>query len=71
MEERMHGVVKWFNDRTGFGFIKHGDNEYWVHWTGISTPEKFKKLVEGEKVSFVLGSNDKGPIAIDVRREEE
>lgn len=70
---RNHGVVKWFNDKTGFGFITDVDDgtEYWVHWTGINIPEKFKKLKEGEKVTFALGSNDKGSIAIDVRREEE
>lgn len=52
------GVVKWFNDAKGFGFIGQENGEdLFVHFTSI-LGEGFKTLKEGETVSFEI---EKGP----------
>ena len=55
------GIVKWFNNKAGFGFITVcGDGEYankdvFVHHTAINTSsEQYKYLVQGEYVNFTL-----------------
>lgn len=63
----MQGTTKWFNDKTGYGFITdENGKDYFVHYTGINSNEKFKKLKEGQKVSFDPSTNEKGDIAINV-----
>ena len=59
--EVMTGEVVWFNDKLGFGFLKpdSGSKDLFVHYTNIVSEGKFKTLVAGQKVSFVLGRNDK------------
>lgn len=67
MGEKMFGTVKWFDDKKGFGFIVSSDgSDIFVHWTGIVSEEKFKKLKEGQNVSYVLSSNEKGSVAVNV-----
>ncbi|HNR86934.1 MAG TPA: cold-shock protein [Spirochaetota bacterium] len=61
------GVVKWFNSKKGFGFIKKEDgSDIFVHFTGIGG-DGFKSLNEGDNVEFQIENSDKGPRAIDVR----
>jgi CspA family cold shock protein len=49
MEE---GIVKWFDDRKGFGFIeREDDKDVFVHHSAISG-SGFKTLTEGDKVTF-------------------
>ena len=61
------GVIKWFNDRKGFGFITNEDgNDVFVHHTGI-IGEGFKTLNEGDKVEFEIEQGEKGPRATSVR----
>ncbi|HOS39276.1 MAG TPA: cold-shock protein [Spirochaetota bacterium] len=61
------GVVKWFNSKKGFGFIKKEDgSDIFVHFTGIGG-NGFKSLNEGDNVEFQIENSDKGPRAIDVR----
>lgn len=61
------GVVKWFNDAKGFGFITpdEGGKDVFVHHTGIQM-EGFRKLEEGQKVEFEAVSTDKGVQASNV-----
>ncbi|UCG80676.1 MAG: cold-shock protein [Desulfobacterales bacterium] len=65
MEE---GIVKWFNDRKGFGFIEREDGEdVFVHHSGISG-SGFKTLSEGDRVTFDVEQGTKGPSAKNVTR---
>ncbi len=62
------GIVKWFNESKGFGFItKDAGGDIFVHHTGVSG-EGFKTLFEGEKVKFEEEETEKGPRAIAVER---
>jgi len=68
VEERMRGLVKWFNPAKGYGFIQRSDGEdVFVHFSEIQM-EGFKTLNEGEEVEFTLQEADKGPQAVDVVR---
>ena len=62
------GVVKWFSDEKGFGFITpdDGGKDAFVHFSGISG-DGFRTLSEGAKVEYELGESQKGPQATNVR----
>ncbi len=61
------GMVKWFNDAKGFGFITADgvDRDVFVHYTAIAG-DGFKSLAEGQKVDFELIDGPKGPQASNV-----
>lgn len=61
-----NGIVKWFNDGKGFGFIASDGCDYFVHFKEILA-EGFKSLKQGDKVTFVKGQSAKGPIATRVQ----
>lgn len=67
MSDRVKGVVKWFNDSKGFGFISQEDGQdVFVHYTSIRDSGGFRTLSEGQEVEFTIGEGKKGPQAQDV-----
>ncbi len=61
-----NGIVKWFDNARGFGFIVSEDKDYFVHFKEIQG-RGFKSLKEGDRVSFEPGSSPKGNIAMNVQ----
>ena len=60
------GIVKWFDDRKGYGFIEQEDGpDVFVHHTGINGTG-FKSLKEGDEVTFETEQGQKGPRAVNV-----
>ncbi len=65
----MKGKVKFFNGMKGFGFLIGEDGkEYFVHQTGI---EEGVTLRDNDSVSFDVEEGDRGPKAVNVKKEEE
>ncbi len=61
-----NGVVKWFNDQKGYGFIQQDDGpDVFVHHTAINATG-FRSLKEGDRVSFEIEEGQKGPAAANV-----
>lgn len=60
------GVVKWFNEQKGFGFITSEGKDYFVHFKSIATTG-FKTLKDGQQVDFNPVKGVKGMEAQDVR----
>jgi CspA family cold shock protein len=62
------GVVKWFNDAKGFGFIEQENGQdVFVHFSSI-VGDGFKSLAEGEAVTFDVIQGAKGPQATNVSK---
>ncbi len=64
----MQGVVKWFNQTKGFGFIvpDDGSKDIFVHYSDIQG-DGFRSLNEGDKVEFDTVQGDKGQKAANVK----
>lgn len=64
MEEKVTGIVKWFNATKGFGFIHvpGREKDVFVHHTGIQM-DGFKQLFENDNVEFEIVEGKKGPQA--------
>ncbi|CCO25288.1 cold-shock protein [Maridesulfovibrio hydrothermalis] len=61
------GVVSWFNDIRGFGFIvDEAGRDIYVHYSEVIR-DGFKTLSEGEKVVFEILDEDTAPKAASVR----
>lgn len=58
-----NGIVKWFNDSKGFGFVASGGKDYFIHFKEIQV-DGFKSLKEGEQVRFTPSQSPKGPVAM-------
>lgn len=63
-----NGVVKWFNDAKGFGFITpdDGGSDLFAHFSAINM-DGFKSLKEGQKVSYEVVQGAKGKQAYNIQ----
>ncbi len=62
------GVIKWFDNRKGFGFIaQEGGSDIFVHYTSLAGAG-YKTLDEGDLVQYELQQTGKGPKATNVVR---
>ena len=61
MSERVTGVVKWFNNAKGFGFITMADrdDDIFFHFRAIQG-DGYRSLAEGQEVEFSLAEGPKG-----------
>jgi len=65
--EKETGTVKWFNESKGYGFIsRESGDDLFVHHSAIQA-DGFRTLNEGDRVEFVVTSEQKGPAAGEVR----
>ncbi|MCB9481670.1 MAG: cold-shock protein [Desulfobacteraceae bacterium] len=61
-----NGIVKWFNESKGYGFIEQEQGaDVFVHHTGIKM-DGFKTLAEGQRVIFDVAEGPKGKNAVNV-----
>ena len=62
------GIVKWFNDGKGFGFItpETGGKDLFAHFKEIRG-EGFKSLTEGQRVTYEVTQGQKGLQASNIR----
>ena len=62
------GIVKWFSNKKGYGFIEQEDGpDIFIHYSSITTPG-FKTLTQGDTVNFELEETDRGPVAKNVSK---
>ena len=62
------GVVKWFNDAKGFGFIQPEDGgaDVFAHFSAVQM-EGFRTLKQGSRVVFEVVQGPKGHLAQNIR----
>lgn len=61
-----NGIVKWFNNTKGYGFIAPEEGEdLFVHYSSIQI-EGYRTLKGGQRVAFEIQSGEKGAHAINV-----
>jgi CspA family cold shock protein len=62
------GIVKWFNDAKGFGFIKpdNGGEDLFAHFSAINS-QGFKSLAENQRVTFDITTGPKGKQAANIQ----
>ena len=57
---REQGVVKWFNNEKGYGFVsRDSGGDIFVHQSAIQA-DGFRSLVEGDKIEFEVERGPKG-----------
>ncbi len=69
------GVVKWFNNAKGFGFILPEDGEeqsgdIFAHYSAIDM-EGYKTLKAGQRVKYEIENGPKGLHAMQIQRADE
>ncbi len=62
------GIVKWFSNQKGYGFItpEGSEKDIFVHFSSIQS-EGFKTLKQGDGVEFEIKDGPKGEQAVDVK----
>ena len=62
------GLVKWFNDAKGYGFITQEDGQdVFAHYSAIQA-SRFRSLAEGDRVEFEVTRGPKGLQASNVKK---
>jgi len=66
------GIVKWFNDAKGFGFIEpdEGGGDVFAHFSAI-TMEGFRTLKQGARVQYEVSDGPKGKLALNIKPDLE
>ena len=63
----MKGTVKFFNESKGFGFVSGEDGkEFFVHQSAL---DEGVTLDENDSVTFDVEDGDRGPKAVNVKKE--
>jgi CspA family cold shock protein len=67
MSQKEIGIVKWFDDEKGFGFIApdNGGIDIFAHYREIQC-DGHQTLKEGQRVSYIVGRGFKGPLATQI-----
>jgi CspA family cold shock protein len=66
-----NGVVKWFSNRKGYGFIEQEDgDDIFVHHSAINM-SGFRTLSEGDRVKFEIEVGERGPAAKNVEKQSD
>lgn len=67
--ESVHqGTVEWFNDQLCYGFIKPDAleaSDIFFHFSYLQM-DGFRTIKKGARVSFEIGENHKGPMAVNI-----
>jgi len=65
------GIVKWFNDAKGFGFIEPegGGADIFAHFSAVQM-DGFRTLKQGSRVTFDIVDGPKGQLAQNIRSED-
>ncbi len=66
----MNGIVKFFNAARGFGFIspEDGSKDVFVHVSALEQAG-MSSLREGQKVSFDIQADQRGPKAVNIQAD--
>ncbi len=69
--EMAKGTVKWFNAEKGYGFLANdeGGDDVFVHFSSI-VMEGYKRLREGQAVSFETEPDPKNPAKLRAKNVE-
>jgi CspA family cold shock protein len=63
------GVVKWFDNERGYGFISTNEgNDVFLHHSQVKEKGNDKDIHEGEQLSFDIIQDKKGPSATNVQK---
>ncbi len=63
-----NGIVKWFNDKKGYGFIENDEGEDVFVYHSDIIGVGFKSLADGDRVTFDVEQGDRGPKATNVKK---
>ena len=68
MQNTQTGIVKWFNESKGYGFITpdDGGKDLFAHFREIQGTDGYKTLAENARVQFVVTQGQKGPQASNI-----
>jgi CspA family cold shock protein len=68
MQTTQTGIVKWFNESKGYGFIApdDGGKDLFAHFREIQGTGGFKTLAENARVEFSVTQGPKGPQASNI-----